>query len=66
MVEITATDVRPFTVAGKGAPISLDYRRDMVVGTYRVTPRIDLKKSEMVFVGYGITAPEKGWDDYAG
>ncbi|MET4897185.1 M28 family peptidase [Sphingomonadaceae bacterium jetA1] len=66
MVEITATDVRPFTVSGKGAPITLDYRRDMVVGTYRVTPRIDLKNSEMVFVGYGITAPEKGWDDYAG
>lgn len=70
MVEITATDVRPFTVQGKGAaggsPITLDYRTDMVVGTYRVTPRIDVKDSELVFVGYGITAPEKGWDDYAG
>lgn len=66
MVEITATDVQPFTVAGKGQPISLAYRTDMVAGTYRVTPRIDVKDSEMVFVGYGITAPEKGWDDYAG
>lgn len=66
MVEITANDVRPFTVKGKGAPISLAYRTDMVVGTYRVTPRIDVKDSELVFVGYGITAPEKGWDDYAG
>lgn len=66
MVEITANDVQPFTVKGKGAPISLAYRTDMVVGTYRVTPRIDVKDSELVFVGYGITAPEKGWDDYAG
>lgn len=66
MVEINAVDVQPFTVSGKGAPMSLAYRRDMIVGTYRVTPRIDLKNSELVFVGYGITAPEKGWDDYAG
>ncbi|MEG3091369.1 M28 family metallopeptidase [Sphingomonas sp. PB1R3] len=66
MVEITANDVQPFTIRGKGAPISLAYRTDMVVGTYRVSPRIDVKDSEMVFVGYGITAPEKGWDDYAG
>ncbi|KQO57373.1 M28 family peptidase [Sphingomonas sp. Leaf257] len=66
MVEITATDVQPFTIKGKGAPIPLAYRTDMVVGTYRVTPRIDVKDSELVFVGYGITAPEKGWDDYAG
>ncbi|WP_438907635.1 hypothetical protein, partial [Bacillus licheniformis] len=48
------------------SPITLAYRTDMVVGTYRVTPRIDVKDSELVFVGYGITAPEKGWDDYAG
>ncbi|HJO64054.1 MAG TPA: M28 family metallopeptidase [Sphingomonas sanguinis] len=66
MVEITANDVQPFTVAGKGTSIPLAYRTDMVVGTYRVTPRIDVKDSELVFVGYGITAPEKGWDDYAG
>ncbi|WP_433909665.1 M28 family metallopeptidase [Sphingomonas yabuuchiae] len=66
MVEITATDVQPFTVKGKGVSLPLAYRTDMVVGTYRVTPRIDLKDSELVFVGYGITAPEKGWDDYAG
>ncbi len=66
MVEITATDVAPFTVSGGKTPVSFAYRTDMVVGTYRVVPRIDLKNSEMVFVGYGITAPEKGWDDYAG
>ena len=66
MVEITATDVAPFTVSGDKTPVSFAYRTDMVVGTYRVVPRIDLKNSEMVFVGYGITAPEKGWDDYAG
>jgi Zn-dependent M28 family amino/carboxypeptidase len=29
-------------------------------------PRIDLDDSEIVFVGYGVVAPEKGWNDYAG
>ena len=67
MVEITATNVSPLTfTGGKGGPVSLAYRTDAVVGTYRVVPRIDLKGSEVVFVGYGIHAPERQWDDYAG
>ncbi|WP_298674149.1 M28 family metallopeptidase [uncultured Sphingomonas sp.] len=66
MVEITATNVKPFTITGGKKPISLAYRDDIVAGTYRVVPRIALKNSDMVFVGYGINAPEKGWNDYAG
>ena len=70
MVEITATDIAPFTVTGGanggGQPIALAYRDDIVAGTYRVVPKISLKASDMVFVGYGINAPEKGWNDYAG
>jgi Zn-dependent M28 family amino/carboxypeptidase len=27
---------------------------------------VDLRDSEIVFVGYGISAPERGWNDYAG
>jgi Zn-dependent M28 family amino/carboxypeptidase len=39
----------------------------MVVGTYLTTQaHIDLKDSPVVFVGYGINAPEKKWNDYAG
>ncbi|TKB49408.1 M28 family peptidase [Ferrimonas sediminicola] len=34
--------------------------------TQRITPRIEVKDSPMVFVGYGINAPEYGWNDYAG
>ena len=67
MVEITATDVSPMVFAGgKGGPVTLAYRTDAVLGTYRVVPRIDLKDSPVVFVGYGIHAPERKWDDYAG
>jgi Zn-dependent M28 family amino/carboxypeptidase len=66
LVELTANNVTPMEITGGKDRVSLNYRTDMVIGTYQVTPRVDIKDSEMVFVGYGITAPEKGWDDYAG
>ncbi len=66
LVEITAQNVTPLTFTGGKAPLSLAYGADMVVGTYRVTPHINVKDSDVVFAGYGIVAPEKGWNDYAG
>ncbi|WP_431848306.1 M28 family peptidase [Allosphingosinicella sp.] len=66
LVELTAQNVSPLSFTGGKAPLSLAYGPQMVVGTNRVTPRIDLKDSEVVFVGYGINAPERGWNDYAG
>lgn len=66
LVELDARNVSPLTFSGGKVPVNLAYRSDMVVGTYRVTPSIAIKDSPVVFVGYGITAPERGWDDYAG
>lgn len=66
LVEITAQNVTPLTITGGKAPLALAYGKDMVIGTYRVTPHIDVKDSDIVFAGYGINAPEKGWNDYAG
>ena len=66
MVEITGENIRPLTFTGGKTPLSFAYRTDMVAATYRVTPKIDLKDSPVVFVGYGINAPKKGWNDYAG
>lgn len=66
MVEIDARDVSPMTFTGGKTPVSLDYRKDMVIATYRVTPKVELRDSDVVFVGYGINAPERGWNDYAG
>jgi hypothetical protein len=54
------------TFTGAGAPLTFNYRTDFVANTYQVQPRVDLKDSEVVFVGYGINAPERGWNDYAG
>ena len=41
------------------------HEAEMVAGTMRVVPESRVKSSEVVFVGYGIVAPEYGWDDYA-
>jgi len=66
MVEITAAPTpMTFSTGGK-APLSLAYKTDMVVGTLRVRPEVDITNSEVVFVGYGINAPQLGWNDYAG
>jgi Zn-dependent M28 family amino/carboxypeptidase len=66
LVEITASNVTPLTITGGKAPVAAEYRKDLVIATYRVTPNVAIKDSDMVFVGYGIDAPERGWNDYAG
>lgn len=38
---------------------------EMVAGTMRIVPESRVQSSEVVFVGYGIVAPEYGWNDYA-
>ncbi len=39
---------------------------DIAVETLRPGDAVDLRDTPLVFAGYGITAPELGWDDYAG
>jgi len=62
LVEIIASGHEPLRIAGR----NYTHAADWVGVTYRETPRIDLDDSEVVFVGYGVVAPEKGWNDYAG
>ena len=66
LVEITGQNVSPLTFTGGKMPLSLAYRTDMVIATYQVVPKAEIKDSDVVFVGYGINAPERGWNDYAG
>ena len=44
----------------------LAWRDDYVAWTKRVTERVGLDASDLVFVGYGVQAPEFRWDDYKG
>ncbi|HUD28872.1 MAG TPA: M28 family metallopeptidase [Novosphingobium sp.] len=64
-VELTASNYTPLTVSGAGK-LSFKPGDDFVAASYRVTPTTRVKDSELVFVGYGINAPELGWNDYAG
>jgi Zn-dependent M28 family amino/carboxypeptidase len=48
-----------------GAPQKLTYGDDYTVTNQEHTPVADVD-APIVFVGYGATAPEFGWDDYAG
>src|SRR5881398_954034 len=52
-------------VAGK-QPVELKYPDDFVASSARLQPEIKVDNSDLVFVGYGVIAPEYGWDDYKG
>lgn len=66
-VTMNASDFSPLSVrGGKGATLSFLHGRDFVAGSYRVVPETRVKDSDLVFVGYGVNAPELGWNDYAG
>jgi Zn-dependent M28 family amino/carboxypeptidase len=67
LVEITAKNVSALSIADKaGKAMSFAYGSEYVIGSYRETPTTKIDMSDMVFVGHGIVAPEKGWNDYAG
>ena len=44
--------------------MDLKYPDDFVASSARLLPEIKIEKSNLVFVGYGVVAPEYGWDDY--
>jgi Zn-dependent M28 family amino/carboxypeptidase len=65
LVEITAQEPQLSFAKGAGG-MTLAFGDDMVIGTRRVRTESSVTDSEVVFVGYGIVAPEYGWNDYAG
>jgi Zn-dependent M28 family amino/carboxypeptidase len=66
MVEITANPSETMTVSGANSNLSFKAIEDFVVVTQRATEFVELKASELVFAGFGTTAPEYGWADYDG
>ena len=66
LVEITASPETRLTITGGSKPMEFAYGTDFVGLTQRVQEEVEVKGSEMIFVGYGIVAPEFQWDDYAG
>jgi Zn-dependent M28 family amino/carboxypeptidase len=69
-VDFTSVKADPikttFTLVPKsGAPIKLKFADDFVVFNEKLTPATTLS-APIVWVGYGVAAPEFQWDDYAG
>ena len=61
-VAVNGHDYSPLEIGG----MSFQRGRDFVAGSYRHVGHTAIVDAGLVFVGYGIHAPELGWDDYAG
>ncbi|MEO6391583.1 MAG: M28 family peptidase [Pyrinomonadaceae bacterium] len=64
LVGFTTTGAAAIVAGGK--EIALKRNEDYVAISRRFVPDIDVADSEMIFVGYGVVAPEYGWDAYQG
>jgi Zn-dependent M28 family amino/carboxypeptidase len=53
-------------VTAGGKMIELEPKKDIVAWTIQPVPEVRVQDSDVVFVGYGVVAPEYGWDDYKG
>ncbi|NOT09322.1 MAG: M28 family peptidase [Gemmatimonadales bacterium] len=65
LVAITADPRMTLDLKGK-MRASLKYRDDFVAWTRHVDSEVSIKDAPLVFVGYGVEAPEYNWDDYKG
>ncbi|TDK23899.1 M28 family peptidase [Luteimonas aestuarii] len=54
------------TLQAGGTTRPLANSDDIAVESLHPDPRVDLRDVPLVFAGYGVTAPELDWDDYAG
>jgi Zn-dependent M28 family amino/carboxypeptidase len=64
LVGFTGAPTASFTAGSK--QIDLKFPQDYVAVSRRFVPESKVENSDIVFVGYGVVAPEYGWDDYKG
>ena len=53
-----------FNLSVNGEMMNVNYRSDVVYGTTRQIEEVAFEDSDLVFVGYGVNAPEYEWNDY--
>jgi len=61
---IVSNPTAEFTVNGR--PLPAQFKKDFIAFSQHYTSLVDVKASDIVFVGYGVSAPEYNWDDYKG
>ena len=62
LVSLEADSDMVLNIGGK----DYQYKKDMVMGSSRISAQEGIENSELVFVGYGVNAPEYNWNDYKG
>ena len=66
MVEITAEPDDEMVISGQTGEVRLDVKEEFVVYTEIPEEETKIERSELVFAGFGIVAPEYNWNDYEG
>ena len=66
LVKITADTSMSLNISGGKSKIRLKYHDEFIGNTSKITDNVQIDNSEIVFVGYGINAPEYNWNDYTG
>ena len=66
VTEVTTASDAVLTFSGSSYDAELEYATEMMVGSQQQIPTTSIVDSELVFVGYGVVAPERNWNDYAG
>ena len=66
LVGVNTSPPDTWTFAGNGSSKTFRQWDQFMVNSNVQEPRAEVADAEVVFVGYGIQAPEYDWDDYAG
>ncbi|MEO1248001.1 MAG: M28 family peptidase [Pseudomonadota bacterium] len=66
LLGINASQPPEWAFSGHGEDLTLKQWDDFIVGSGVQAERAEFSDAELVFVGYGIQAPEYDWDDYKG
>jgi len=66
LVKITPDPAMHLDISGGKGKLSLKYSDEFIGNTAKDADQIKIDNSGIIFVGYGIKAPEYDWDDYTG
>ena len=66
VTELTTSSNAFIYMQGSDYEATFNYGDQVMVGTQQQIPYVTVQGSDVVFVGYGIVAPERNWNDYAG
>jgi Zn-dependent M28 family amino/carboxypeptidase len=62
LIGFSSTPRASFSIGGR--QLALNSPNDFVAVSRHDRPQVEVTNSDIVFVGYGVVAPEYGWDDY--